>query len=65
MLTTACCYFYQVGVLPVSLFASGHTFYVQRLAERLGMQPYGVHATFQYSGTPGGELVQRLYFSTS
>lgn len=49
----------------MSLFASGHTFYVQRLAERLGMQPYGVHATFQYSGTPGGELVQRLYFSTS
>ena len=43
-----------MGVLPVALFASGHTFFVQGLAERLGLgRPYAVHATFQYSGTPG------------
>ena len=42
-----------VGVLPVSLFASGHTFFVSRLHEQLGLEPYVVHATFQFSGTPG------------
>ena len=40
-------------MLPVSLFTSGHTFYVQRMAEGLGLKPIGIHATFQYSGTPG------------
>ena len=43
----------RMGVLPVALFASGHTFFVQRLAERLGLDVIAVHATFQYSGTPG------------
>jgi hypothetical protein len=42
-----------MGVLPVALFASGHTFFVQRLAERQGTPAYAVHATFQFSGTPG------------
>lgn len=42
-----------MGVLPVALFASGHTFYVQDLAERMGLEPYVVHGTFQFSGTPG------------
>lgn len=37
----------------MSTFASGHTFFVQRLAERIGLDPYAAHATFQYSGTPG------------
>lgn len=57
-----------VGVLPVDAYASGHTFFVQRLAERLAGRadaggagkgdgspstPLAVHATFQFSGTAG------------
>ncbi|GLI67694.1 hypothetical protein VaNZ11_011960 [Volvox africanus] len=42
-----------MGILPVSLFCSGHTMFVQRLGYTLGLQPYAVHATFQFSGTPG------------
>ncbi|KAK9813171.1 hypothetical protein WJX72_010080 [[Myrmecia] bisecta] len=42
-----------IGILPVSIFCSGHTYFVQRLPERLQLKPYVVHATFQYSGTPG------------
>ncbi len=37
-----------MGILPVSIFCSGHTMYVQRLGERLGLQPYAVHGTFQF-----------------
>ena len=43
----------KMGILPVALFAGGHTFYVQRLAETLGLKAYAAHATFQYSGTYG------------
>ncbi|EIE21596.1 hypothetical protein COCSUDRAFT_17381, partial [Coccomyxa subellipsoidea C-169] len=43
----------RVGILPVALFASGHTYFVQRLHEQMGLDVYAVHATFQYSGTPG------------
>ena len=66
-----------LGVLPVADYASGHTFFVQRLAERRSGEAEGlavaaaggsrtthvlpppsphptvVHATFQFSGTPG------------
>lgn len=42
-----------MGILPVALFASGHTYFVQRLHEHMGLDVYAVHATFQYSGTPG------------
>ncbi len=42
-----------MGILPVALFASGHTYFVQRLHEQMGLDVYAVHATFQYSGTPG------------
>lgn len=67
-----------LGVLPVADYASGHTFFVQRLAERGSGEAAGllaaaagggdaarappppppphptvVHATFQFSGTPG------------
>ena len=37
----------------MATFASGHTFFVQQLAARMGLEPYVVHATFQFSGTPG------------
>lgn len=43
----------NMGVLPVGLFCSGHTYFTQRLPETLGVEPYAVHATFQFSGTDG------------
>jgi arabinosyltransferase len=43
----------KFGILPVSTFASGHTFFVQRMHERTNREPYVVHATFQFSGTEG------------
>lgn len=42
-----------MGILPVALFASGHTYFVQHMADKLGMKAYVVHATFQFSGTHG------------
>ena len=41
------------GVLPVSLFASGHTFFVSRMAHLMHQHPYMVHTTFQYGGAQG------------
>ena len=43
----------RMGVLPVATFASGHTFFVQRMYEKVNQAPYVVHATFQFSGTDG------------
>lgn len=43
----------RAGILPVALFSSGHNFFVQRMHKTLGVEPYVVHATFQFSGTPG------------
>ena len=43
----------KIGILPVSMFCSGHTFFTQRMHERLNLTPYVVHATFQYAGTEG------------
>lgn len=43
----------MMGILPVATFCSGHTFFVQGMADVLGLEPYVVHATFQFSGTPG------------
>lgn len=43
----------KMGILPVTTFASGHTFFLQRLFEKYGLEPYVAHATFQFSGTPG------------
>ena len=40
-------------MLPVALFCSGHVYFTQRMSVTLGVQPYAVHATFQFSGTPG------------
>lgn len=42
-----------VGILPASIFASGHMFFVQTKYKELGLEPYVAHATYQYSGTPG------------
>jgi len=43
----------RAGVLPISLFASGHTFFVSRLAHLMHTHPYMVHTTFQYGGAQG------------
>jgi len=42
-----------IGILPVSTFCSGHTYFVQRMPQRRGFEPYSVHTTFQYSGAVG------------
>ena len=42
-----------MGTLPVSQFSNGHTFYAQRLHTQVGLEPYAVHNTFQFGGTPG------------
>ncbi|KAG1678605.1 hypothetical protein FOA52_012612 [Chlamydomonas sp. UWO 241] len=42
-----------IGVLPSSIFCSGHTYFTQHKFRELGLEPYVAHATFQYSGTPG------------
>ncbi|XP_044505463.1 arabinosyltransferase XEG113-like isoform X5 [Mangifera indica] len=43
----------KLGVLPASIFCSGHTYFVQAMYQQLRLQPYAVHTTFQYSGTEG------------
>ena len=43
----------RVGVLPVAQFSNGHTFHVQRTHSEIGLDPYAVHNTFQFGGTPG------------
>ncbi|CAI5515925.1 unnamed protein product [Closterium sp. Naga37s-1] len=43
----------KLGILPVSVFCSGHTFFVQHLHKVVGLEPYALHATFQFAGTPG------------
>ncbi|EFN51848.1 hypothetical protein CHLNCDRAFT_37217 [Chlorella variabilis] len=55
----------KCGILPVSIFCSGHTGFTQRMPDKLGLQPYVVHATFQYSGTPGKRhrMRERLWWN--
>eukprot|EP00271_Cylindrocystis_brebissonii_P007994 TRINITY_DN219_c0_g1_i1.p1 TRINITY_DN219_c0_g1~~TRINITY_DN219_c0_g1_i1.p1 ORF type:complete len:733 (-),score=136.76 TRINITY_DN219_c0_g1_i1:483-2681(-) len=43
----------RLAIMPVSLFCSGHTFFIQKLYEKVGLAPYAVHTTFQFAGTPG------------
>ncbi|XP_047966123.1 arabinosyltransferase XEG113-like [Salvia hispanica] len=43
----------KLGLLPASIFCSGHTYFVQALYEQLRLEPYAVHTTFQYGGTEG------------
>ena len=43
----------KIGILPVATFASGHTYFVQRMHEKVKQDPYVIHATFQFSGTEG------------
>ncbi|KAL1532289.1 arabinosyltransferase XEG113-like protein [Salvia divinorum] len=43
----------KLGLLPASIFCSGHTYFVQAMYEQLKLEPYAVHTTFQYAGTEG------------
>ncbi|KAG0474762.1 hypothetical protein HPP92_014448, partial [Vanilla planifolia] len=43
----------KLGILPASIFCSGHTFFVQSMPQQLRLEPYAVHTTFQYAGTEG------------
>ncbi|KAH0882968.1 hypothetical protein HID58_059064 [Brassica napus] len=41
----------KVGILPASIFCSGHTYFVQAMYQQLRLEPYALHTTFQYAGT--------------
>lgn len=43
----------KLGILPASVFCSGHTYFVQAMYQQLRLEPYAVHTTFQYAGTDG------------
>ncbi|XP_010907098.1 arabinosyltransferase XEG113 isoform X2 [Elaeis guineensis] len=43
----------KLGILPASIFCSGHTFFVQAMHQQLRLEPYAVHTTFQYAGIDG------------
>ncbi|KAJ7953290.1 arabinosyltransferase [Quillaja saponaria] len=43
----------KLGILPASIFCSGHTYFVQAMYQQLRLEPYAVHTTFQYAGTSG------------
>ncbi|KAK9277375.1 hypothetical protein L1049_006918 [Liquidambar formosana] len=43
----------KLGLLPASIFCSGHTYFVQAMFQQLRLEPYAVHTTFQYAGTEG------------
>eukprot|EP00898_Chlorokybus_atmophyticus_P001329 jgi/Chlat1/2197/Chrsp17S02758 len=43
----------KMGILPVGTFCNGHTYFVQGMPGKLGLQPYAAHATFQFGGTEG------------
>jgi hypothetical protein len=41
------------GVLPVASFASGHTYFVQKMYETQRLKPFVVHTTYQFGGSAG------------
>ncbi|KAL9273734.1 Arabinosyltransferase XEG113-like protein, partial [Drosera capensis] len=43
----------KLGLLPASIFCSGHTYFIQSMYQQFRLEPYAVHTTFQYAGTPG------------
>ncbi|KAJ8526676.1 hypothetical protein K7X08_029153 [Anisodus acutangulus] len=43
----------KLGLLPASIFCSGHTYFVQAMFQHLRLEAYDVHTTFQYAGTEG------------
>lgn len=43
-----------LGSLPLALFMNGHSYFVQRAHERLGVAPFAVHATYTLDTHEGG-----------
>ncbi|CAL9083821.1 unnamed protein product [Musa acuminata var. zebrina] len=43
----------KLGLLPASIFCSGHTYFVQAMPQQLKLEPYAVHTTFQFAGSDG------------
>lgn len=43
----------KLGLLPASIFCSGHSYFVQSMFQHLRLEAYAVHTTFQYAGTEG------------
>lgn len=43
----------KLGILPASIFCSGHTYFVQSMHQQFRLEAYAVHTTFQYAGTEG------------
>ncbi|KAK9120310.1 hypothetical protein Syun_017927 [Stephania yunnanensis] len=54
----------KLGLLPGSIFCSGHTYFVQAMYQQLRLEPYAVHTTFQFAGTEGKRhrLREGLFF---
>lgn len=46
----------RIGVLPTLHFPNGHIYFVSRLPQRLGVVPFAIHCTYQYSGSPGKRM---------
>jgi len=49
-----------LGSLPLALFMNGHSYFVQRAHERLGVAPFAVHATYTLDTHEGGAKAQRF-----
>eukprot|EP00898_Chlorokybus_atmophyticus_P008473 jgi/Chlat1/8627/Chrsp86S08010 len=43
---------FAVGILPLTEFLGGHTYFVQRIPSRYSVSPINVHATYQFGDTP-------------
>lgn len=43
----------KLGLLPASIFCSGHTYFVQAMYQQFRLEPYAIHTTYQFSGTEG------------
>lgn len=43
----------KLGILAPSEFCNGHVFFVQRIPQTLGIDPYAVHNTFQFHYSAG------------
>jgi len=41
------------ATLPTLTFANGHTYFIQRAPQSMGLRPFVVHATFQLGGNSG------------
>ncbi|CAA3032086.1 arabinosyltransferase XEG113 isoform X2, partial [Olea europaea subsp. europaea] len=41
----------KLGLLPASIFCSGHTYFVQSMYQQLRLESYAIHTTLQYAGT--------------